>query len=214
MTEFRIHLICVVLSIVFEFGESTEIQQDLVQSLQQNTVLCNNNGFLQDGQCRCQMGFTGERCQLPSNDFHNVFKHMSSGCLNNGYQPKEGLPCKCPEGFYGFMCEFMTSENLSACVRQPCRNGGICTPTSYGSYACICRNGFYGQNCENMLYRRTYGGFGSLMPFLMFFSLITMCVYCCCFKKSEVLDQLFIKRIFMSMIIIFFFNFRSDFSDK
>jgi hypothetical protein len=151
----------------------------------QNSVLCNNNGYLLGGHCRCQMGFTGERCQVPSDDFQSPFNHLSSGCLNNGYQPKEGLPCKCPDGFYGFMCEYMTSDNLSACVRVPCRNGGICTPTSYGSYACICRNGFYGQNCESLLYRRTYGGFGSLLPFLMFFSLMTMCVYCCCYKKSN-----------------------------
>jgi hypothetical protein len=165
-------------------------QASMVSQQPQNSVLCNNNGYLLGGHCRCQMGFTGERCQIPSDNFQIPFKHLSSGCLNNGYQPKEGLPCKCPDGFYGFMCEYMTNENLSACVRVPCRNEGICTPTSYGSYACICRNGFYGQNCESMLYRRTYGGFGSLLPFFMFFSLMTMCVYCCCFKKSNLVNLL------------------------
>lgn len=158
--------------------------------IQVNNINCLNGGYKDNNSCVCPPGFTGARCQVKVGIFHkNQYnKQFHTGCLNNGYQPKEGLPCKCPEGFYGFMCEFMTnapSDSLTACIKAPCRNGGICTPTSYGSYACICRNGFYGHNCENLLYRRTYGGFESLLPFLLFFSLITMCVYCCCFKKNR-----------------------------
>lgn len=157
---------------------------------------CLNNGYKskacehEDHQhCICVNGFSGARCQIPPLLLDNNYrKSRFSGCLNNGYQPKDGLPCKCPDGFYGFMCEYMTDmtrHDLSACIKAPCRNGGVCSISPFGTYQCTCRNGFYGRNCENLLYRRTYGGFGSLLPFLLFFSLITMCVYCCCFKKNR-----------------------------
>ena len=90
---------------------------------------CLNNGYKNGVECICQEEFHGKRCQFKL-DIHsrNPIKRFGSGCLNDGYQPKDGLPCKCPEGFYGFMCEFMTnmpSDSLSACIKVPCRNGGV-----------------------------------------------------------------------------------------
>ena len=87
---------------------------------------CLNMGYKSpDGACICINGYTGSRCQMaPSYDY---FK-KSSGCLNGGYQPREGLPCKCLDGFYGFMCEFMTNidqSDMNGFIRSPCRNGGV-----------------------------------------------------------------------------------------
>jgi len=162
----------------------------------------NDNGVERNYKCKCKYGFTGYNCEkIKEECFNNgtidpircELSRMNSylrnqrGCLNNGVQPKDGLPCKCPPGYFGFRCEYIRGEqnNLiaSICRNSPCMNGGICTAINSG-FICSCAAGYHGKYCQYSIYSRTYGGFGSLLPFLLFFSLMTMCVYCCCFKKK------------------------------
>lgn len=113
----------------------------MLESSQEKTLplSCLNMGYKRtDGTCVCVNGFSGGRCQIAPLRF-DFFK-KNSGCLNGGFQPREGLPCKCLDGFYGFMCEYMTSMDHSsnmhgsdvhlACMRSPCRNGGVSSKQS------------------------------------------------------------------------------------
>jgi hypothetical protein len=40
-------------------------------------------------------------------------------------------------------------ENIGdPCADNPCLNGGICIPNSYGGFTCQCPPGYSGQRCE------------------------------------------------------------------
>ena len=57
-------------------------------------------------------------------------RKLNNICLNNGFQPKLGLPCVCPKDYYGTRCEhqFTYSNNGSvfgSCFLNPCRNNGV-----------------------------------------------------------------------------------------
>lgn len=126
---FGASFLSIVSSITLLFLAMLENSQEKTLSLS-----CLNMGYKRtDGTCVCVNGFSGGRCQIAPLRF-DFFK-KNSGCLNGGFQPREGLPCKCLDGFYGFMCEYMTSMDHSsnihgsdvhlACMRGPCRNGGV-----------------------------------------------------------------------------------------
>lgn len=52
--------------------------------------------------------------------------------------------CQCPDGYSGTLCQ----EAVSACLSNPCMNGGQCIDIEAGGYYCRCRTGFKGSNCE------------------------------------------------------------------
>ncbi|GFO10143.1 serine/threonine-protein phosphatase 2a regulatory subunit b'' subunit gamma [Plakobranchus ocellatus] len=91
--------------------------------------LVNSNNF----RCRCGQNYYGVTCQ---------------GKLNGdlGLQ----VPCwmkehckRCPVELY------LVKTAKSACVSQPCHNGGRCQLTStIPGYRCLCRHGFQGQRCH------------------------------------------------------------------
>jgi hypothetical protein len=68
-------------------------------------------------------------------------------CLNGGQQTKPGLPCICPQGYSGNICEkssfFGTNKN---CWSNPCLNAGVSVLYLILSFCNIIYNSFIFQN--------------------------------------------------------------------
>lgn len=56
-----------------------------------------------------------------------------TGCMNGGYRPSAGLPCRCPNGYSGPRCEFgsnnwsFNSFGRDLCASYPCLNNAVLT---------------------------------------------------------------------------------------
>ncbi len=91
---------------------------------------CQNGGICDKGDCICQNGYTGERCQTKIDPCANI------SCQNGGYCGDGS--CHCPQGYSGIYC-----ETYNPCAGINCQNGGTCV-----SGACNCPPGYYGTYCE------------------------------------------------------------------
>ncbi|KAM9699304.1 protein delta homolog 2 isoform 1-T2 [Menidia menidia] len=86
------------------------------------------------GVCRCDPGWEGvacERCVL------------KPGCLHGSC--RQPWQCSCHPGWAGRFC----SRDLSACLQQPCLNGGTCVMEASGDFSCRCPPGFHGPRCQS-----------------------------------------------------------------
>ena len=75
-------------------------------------------------------------------------------CLNGGTFVRIGMPCVCPNGLTGNLCEKSSSgfgnvdsSKYNSCKSYPCLNYGMCKPTNFG-YTCMCTAYYSGPNCE------------------------------------------------------------------
>lgn len=72
-------------------------------------------------------------------------------CSNGGYclPHPAGYKCVCDKGFIGVECEI----KLNPCDKNPCLNGGVCSPGIIHHYdhTCKCPPLFTGRNCETKI---------------------------------------------------------------
>jgi hypothetical protein len=64
----------------------------------------------------------------------------------NTHETQDGTfthACQCAAGYTGETCELIT-----ACISNPCQNGGTCKSDGGGSYICSCASGWRGMNCS------------------------------------------------------------------
>uniref|UniRef100_A0A7E4WBA6 EGF-like domain-containing protein n=1 Tax=Panagrellus redivivus TaxID=6233 RepID=A0A7E4WBA6_PANRE len=52
--------------------------------------------------------------------------------------------CTCAEGYTGSDCE----TEITACINEPCQNGGTCYSSSASNFTCECTSTYSGDNCE------------------------------------------------------------------
>ncbi|CAL8071916.1 unnamed protein product [Calicophoron daubneyi] len=112
----------------------------------QNFSCLNGGTCIDHNTCKCQPGFTGQRCQIPSDPC------FLRPCLNGGRCSTTGqldsstgvnYKCTCQPGFAGPRCE----SNVYDCSGHPCKPYGICVDHING-YSCECLTGTYGAHCE------------------------------------------------------------------
>ncbi|XP_072395755.1 protein crumbs [Diabrotica undecimpunctata] len=110
---------------------------------------CQNNGMcISHGdryECRCINGYLGTNCEIEpggqlrqcdsnSCPFYAECKEVTGG----------GSVCVCKPENPG---EYPDCNTSTVCSRNPCLNGGTCTPYK-GSFNCTCPNGFTGKICQ------------------------------------------------------------------
>ncbi|XP_052826418.1 fibropellin-1-like isoform X2 [Octopus bimaculoides] len=114
------------------------------ESCASNPYVCQNGGRCQmvNGQitCLCQNGFSGDRCQFPS-EFSCYPK-----CQNGGTCNRNTRICDCLQGFGGRDC-----SKRDPCASKPCYNNGQCRVQNNFNYVCVCNQGWTGKNCQNII---------------------------------------------------------------
>ncbi|KAK6632596.1 hypothetical protein RUM43_013364 [Polyplax serrata] len=99
-----------------------------------NGSYCLNSGQRVLGDCRCKVGFTGNRCEI--SECHNF-------CLNGGECYLDGAgfaECRCPAGYVGSRCDRDLCSGF-------CLNGGRCLINNTVP-VCACGTRYAGQRCE------------------------------------------------------------------
>ncbi|GMR31741.1 hypothetical protein PMAYCL1PPCAC_01936, partial [Pristionchus mayeri] len=92
------------------------------------------NGYCIDSKCKCDSGWTGDRCDEDIDECLLSPCAEGSTCLNkNG-----SFECICPEGRRGLRCEADTCSS-----HRECLNGGRCVGGE-----CRCKRGFAGPSCQ------------------------------------------------------------------
>jgi len=59
-------------------------------------ALCSGNGVYESGRCKCHQGWTGDECQVPSEDCAGVYCSQHGRCVDGR--------CVCSAGFSGVDC--------------------------------------------------------------------------------------------------------------
>lgn len=66
--------------------------------------LCSGNGVLVDGECACDDGFNGTKCDLCNLEVSSVINGTCTVCSGNGEVNESTGRCKCHNGFNGTSC--------------------------------------------------------------------------------------------------------------
>lgn len=103
-------------------------------------VACNAQHVCVNGQCVCQLGYTGINC---TDVYHCI---ISTPCHNSGtctdIQPNEYM-CACVPGYTGNTCGSLVNN----CNGINCHNG-TCINIFPLDYTCNCYSGYTGDHCE------------------------------------------------------------------
>lgn len=96
-----------------------------------NNVDCGPNGTCIFGECDCDEGWSGERCDQSTvaDPCEDIDCGPNGDCVDG--------QCECDEGFFGPLCD-------QVCDDSNCINGS-CNPATGN---CDCELGFRGENCE------------------------------------------------------------------
>ncbi|XP_029639322.1 teneurin-m isoform X3 [Octopus sinensis] len=96
----------------------------------QNTcpVLCNGNGYYNEGLCQCHPGWKGQECEIPANACEVPDCNGNGECVHG--------QCICNNGYKGPDCSVLD------CINN-CSSNGLC---SLGR--CICFQGYKGPSCN------------------------------------------------------------------
>ncbi|CAF1259355.1 unnamed protein product [Adineta ricciae] len=133
-------------------------ERNVVPSFEDN---CENQGVRDPitNICNCPNGFTGDRCETPTDDdlCDKIVCQSKGICavrpINAGgslFQPQ----CLCRSGFDGEFCE--RESILGSCSSIHCLNGGACKERQIGKSfynSCQCRAGWTGKRCERQYFR-------------------------------------------------------------
>ena len=95
-----------------------------------------DNGF----DCVCNLGYTGEDCDVRIDYCVNVSCSSNGVCVNSIY----GYDCSCNTGFAGVLCE----HDIDNCVGVNCSGNGVCVDEVDG-YKCQCNNSYEGRDCQH-----------------------------------------------------------------
>ncbi|XP_025009279.2 sushi, nidogen and EGF-like domain-containing protein 1 isoform X4 [Gallus gallus] len=97
--------------------------------------------------CVCLEPFVGQRCETDPSSCEDRSCRNRQTC--NYIRPGRYI-CTCSPGYYGNNCQYGGPRVPSACLSNPCQNGGSCLELEQG-YACDCPEGYAGQDCRDKL---------------------------------------------------------------
>ncbi|XP_015726542.1 sushi, nidogen and EGF-like domain-containing protein 1 isoform X3 [Coturnix japonica] len=97
--------------------------------------------------CVCLEPFVGQRCETDPSSCEDRSCRNRQTC--NYIRPGRYI-CTCSPGYYGNNCQYGGPRVPSACLSNPCQNGGSCLELEQG-YACDCPEGYAGQDCHDKL---------------------------------------------------------------
>ncbi|XP_021251644.1 sushi, nidogen and EGF-like domain-containing protein 1 isoform X1 [Numida meleagris] len=97
--------------------------------------------------CVCLEPFVGQRCETDPSSCEDRSCRNRQTC--NYIRPGRYI-CTCSPGYYGNNCQYGGPRVPSACLSNPCQNGGSCLELEQG-YACDCLEGYAGQDCHDKL---------------------------------------------------------------
>jgi hypothetical protein len=144
-----------ILPVKFLFLPVNRIAAHLIIPLHGNATVdqcplgCGDHGhcnvFINNGKsfCRCDSGWSGQRCEVQNND-----SYCSPDSLYLVTVNKRSI-CVCPISKYGPRC-FLHQ----LCTEDICKNGGICIVVDDQLFPylnrriCICKEGYSGTHCE------------------------------------------------------------------
>ena len=98
-------------------------------------VLCNGNGYFENGKCSCNFDYHGDDCGLLLDQCE------FPGCTKNNGECVQGK-CICVQGFMGKFC-----EQIACPGNANCSGNGVC---SLEEGICKCFNGFSGIACNQV----------------------------------------------------------------
>uniref|UniRef100_A0A8C4RW60 EGF-like domain-containing protein n=1 Tax=Erpetoichthys calabaricus TaxID=27687 RepID=A0A8C4RW60_ERPCA len=98
---------------------------------------------LSEVSCLCQVGYTGQLCNISIDPCHSTPCANAGLCKDLGNQKYE---CACQPGTSGPQCEII----IDSCDSHPCANGGSCG-SRVGGFECSCLEGYSGTLCEEQL---------------------------------------------------------------
>ncbi|XP_039288666.1 protein crumbs isoform X2 [Nilaparvata lugens] len=92
-------------------------------------------------------------CPLTPNSCSKVDHCLVEPCMMHGQcvSRPDRYQCHCAARYSGNNCQI---DNGSPCLKNPCKNNGICQETPIGDYYCQCRSGFTGQHCDTEMTAR------------------------------------------------------------
>ncbi|CAI4221745.1 unnamed protein product [Auanema sp. JU1783] len=123
-----------------EWGKSYRFRScadvNILQAASADSV-CNGRGTMQDGQCVCESGYTGDICQYLADC------ERDSDCLNEGKCVSEAnslvsKTCYCAYGYFGKNCDQNFNRQNDACFAYANKD-----ETSFDKY------GMFSENCYN-----------------------------------------------------------------
>ncbi|XP_078492109.1 protein jagged-1b [Ciona intestinalis] len=111
----------------------------------QESGICGNHGTCRSlhnnaYQCRCDLGFEGEHCELNVDDCVNSRCNNGATCVDqlNAYT------CICAYGWEGRYCE----QDVNECDPDPCHGRGRCINLR-GDFHCECHAPWKGRTCSS-----------------------------------------------------------------
>jgi hypothetical protein len=108
------------------------------------TAQCQNGGVMEDGVCKCTLGFTGKFCSTAkansSDSSPSTATANATDCLNScsGHGACEAGVCKCAAGYDGADC----SNKLPLPCKDDCNGHGACVEG-----VCQCEEAYFGKTC-------------------------------------------------------------------
>lgn len=131
-----------------EPGYSGTLCQQRLRQCSGKILNCLNGGTCVEDEaarCLCTSQFTGTSCEskqiilCATNPCHS----SSLSCFDKA----SGFICTCPPERKGERCEL--NADLCPANPSPCKNSGICVPSTNNSHTCICDASHYGPSCES-----------------------------------------------------------------
>nr|CAH7754904.1 unnamed protein product [Callosobruchus chinensis] len=109
---------------------------------------CFNNGVCVSRvgggyECRCLQGFFGDHCEVEQSKQTHCDNELC-GPYAECVETSGSAACVCKPEYHG---EYPNCNGDSVCIKNPCLNGGICTPYK-STFNCTCQPGFTGKFCQ------------------------------------------------------------------
>ena len=112
------------------------------------------DGYCDDDNNHCGCQWDGGDCCGKSDKTAQLSYCKVCKCLDPSHKLTKAsltahmFKCSCDAGWTGRNCD----TDINDCLKNPCKNGGICKDVGAVKYTCACKSGWGGANCENDIF--------------------------------------------------------------